>query len=123
MMLVRCRIAPSPIHGIGLFLDEPCVLAGDRVWSFSYATDLVLPPMDVSTWSKSFCEFVARYSYRREGGTRILCGDLAKFMNHSETPTLVGADDDYAARALRVGDELTVNYRTFDLDWEQKLRA
>jgi SET domain-containing protein len=119
MMLVRCHVAPSPIHGLGLFLDEP-VSKGQIVWKFNGSVDRILP-RSLKPYSFAFKEFVAKYSYLDHYGRFILCGDLAIFMNHSETPTLVGYSTDYAARDLAVGDEMTCDYRDFDMDWRRKL--
>jgi len=55
----------------------------------------------------------------------ILCGDHAKHMNHSDEPYVIEGDEDrqdnIAARDIEVGEEMTCNYYSFDLDATRKL--
>jgi SET domain-containing protein len=53
----------------------------------------------------------------------VLCADNARFMNHADEPNTTrvhidGAieDDDIATRDIRVGEEMTCDYRLFDAD-------
>ena len=62
-------------------------------------------------------DFLGTYAYMpREGAPRwILCGDNARFYNHSDTPNTVGDEwISHAATALLAGTELTIDYRCFD---------
>ena len=65
-------------------------------------------------------EFLARYAYC-ERGTLVLCGDHARFMNHSPEPSC-GNDPTrrftLALRDIAQGDELTDNYSTMEDSWE-----
>jgi len=46
-------------------------------------------------------------------------------MNHSDRPNVgmnpSGTADTVALRAIAAGEELTCDYRTFDLEWQEKL--
>ena len=49
---------------------------------------------------------------------RVLCGDITKFINHSETPNIEGTNEpdggfDVALRDIEAGEELTVDYREY----------
>jgi SET domain-containing protein len=127
MMLVKTRVGPSGIHGMGLFAAEP-IPRGAPCWRFlpgfdhdySPAQFDALPPLarDHTRW---FC-FVSPVD-----GHVVLSGDHACFINHSLTPN-TGAPPDGAepvtTRALRdiaVGEEITCNYFDYDADTPWKL--
>jgi uncharacterized protein len=115
MLLVPTFLAPSPIHGIGLFATEP-IAEGCPVWRldepFDRAVDEVaLVRLDVVAQLQ-----VQRYAYvdplRR---ARVLCGDDARFFNHADDPNC--RDDPasdgtvtVAVRDIASGEELTWDY-------------
>jgi uncharacterized protein len=126
-MLVKTRVAPSVIHGLGLFAAE-AIARGTPVWrfqpgfdrSFSPAQFAALPPLarDHTRW---FC-FVDQPS-----GHVILSGDHACFINHSVNPS-TGAPPDpelpvttVALRDIAAGEEITCNYFAYDADAPWKL--
>ena len=53
-----------------------------------------------------------------------LCSDDARFFNHSDEPNTgsISNDTDVALRDIQQGEELTCDYRTFDADWQLKLK-
>jgi hypothetical protein len=59
----------------------------------------------------------------KHSGLYVLCGDDARFLNHSENPNCFdfysGEEQDItvAERDIYLGEELTCNYALFDLDW------
>jgi SET domain-containing protein len=125
MLVVATELRPSPIHGLGVCALAP-LQAGEVVSRF-------LPPLDVQfTADLLRClepvelEYLRRYAYRnRFSGLYILPGDHDRFMNHSESPN-VGMNPNgsltcIALRPIAAGEELTCDYRTFDLDWPIKL--
>ncbi len=69
---------------------------------------------------------ILHYAYKHlQTGDYVLCSDDARFLNHSENPNLISnildEEIDIAARDILENEELTVNYKDFDADWEQKL--
>lgn len=116
MLLVRTYLAPSAIHGIGLFAGQR-VPAGTPVWRFAAPLDRIYTVAQVAALPAVARAFLKRYGYRRH--THIfLCGDDGRFVNHADLPSCVAADDgaSIAARDLAIGDELTEDYRAFDDD-------
>lgn len=111
MLLVRTYTNKSRIHGIGLFAAEP-IPAGTPAWQFD-------PEVD-KTSALPYAEPLDKYSWRAEGSLWVLCGDNARFMNHSKHPNIKSnfdlAKPDTAIRDIAAGEELTVDYSTFDLD-------
>ncbi len=127
MMRLRTGVAPSTIHGMGLFTVEP-VLKGTPVWRFEPGFDhdfsperfAALPPLarDHTRW---FC-FVSKVD-----GHVILSGDHACFINHSPKNN-TGAPPNpqplvttIALRDLAAGEEITCDYWSYDADTPWKL--
>lgn len=116
MLLIRTYLAPSAIHGIGLFAGQR-VVAGAAVWRFAAPLDRIYTVAQVAALPPLARAYLARYGYRRRGHI-FLCGDDGRFVNHADLPTCIEGDDgaSVAARDLAIGDELTEDYRSFDDD-------
>jgi len=129
VLLVKTKIGPSQINGIGLFADQ-FIPKGARVWMLMRGFDIVLTPEQIDSLSD-----VAREQFVHYGhldiftGEHVLCADNARFLNHSETPN-VGCyllptpnDEDYdvAIRDIESGEEMTINYKEYDGNWLLKL--
>jgi hypothetical protein len=123
MLLIRASVRPSPIHGLGCFTEER-ISAGQVVWIFDARIDTRVAIADLPTLPGSARDFLLAYRYEEmhEGErTIVLCGDHAKYMNHSDAPNLIDSETNIAARDIEAGEELTCNYYTFDLDAHRKL--
>ena len=118
MFLVPVRLGLSPIHGFGVFAADP-IPAGTRVWEFTDGVDYRLPPEVVERCPEPYQSDLLKYAYRESSGDYILCGDAARFMNHSDDPSCDDSGDLYTVARIDIaaGQELTCDYRTFDLDW------
>lgn len=127
MMLIETRVAPSGIHGMGLFAATfvPC---GTPVWKFQPGFDhdfspeqfAALPPL-AQAHTRWFC-FVSQAD-----GHVILSGDHACFINHSPAPNTGASPDSkppvvtVALRDIAPGEEITCNYFDYDADTPWKL--
>ena len=120
MFLVPVRLDRSPIHGFGVFATDP-IAKGTRVWEFTEGVDYRIPADVVEACPEPWLSELLKYGYRDSTDEYILCGDAARFMNHSEDPSCDDSGDLYTVtlRDLQPGDELTCDYRTFDADFEQ----
>ncbi|HXG17089.1 MAG TPA: SET domain-containing protein [Calidithermus sp.] len=120
MLLVRTRVDRSPIHGLGLFADEP-IPKGTDVWRFTPGFDLDLDPGVLDAQPPIVRSRLLHYGYiDRRLGRYILCCDDARFINHSDSPN-IGPDFardrygvDVALRDIAPGEELTVDYRLLE---------
>lgn len=117
MLLVPTYVAPSPIQGMGLFaaVDIP---RGTTIWSFEPSVDWRLTPSELDAFPASLQEQLRKWCYEEGGGSYVLCGDNAKFMNHSFDPN---CDDPEGVRTVtnrdvRAGEELTCDYRAIDAE-------
>ena len=120
MFLVPVRLGRSPIHGFGVFAADR-IPAGTRVWEFTEGVDYRIPDDDVQNAPEPYRSELLKYAYKDSTGDYILCGDAARFMNHSEEPSCDDSGDLYtvALNDIAPGQELTCDYRTFDLDWPE----
>lgn len=118
MLLVRTRVAPSAIHGRGLFARD-AISEGEAVWHFHEGADLVLPP----DLADQMCRpaFLATYGHSCPvTGKIMICLDDARFINHSWTPNLTSWAPiglcmvNRAVRDIAAGEELTIDYRVGD---------
>jgi len=127
MMLIRARVRPSTIHGMGLVAAAP-VPRGTPIWRFEPGFDHdfspkafnALPPL-AREHTRWFC-FVSR-----ENGHVILGGDHACFINHSPDPNTGTPSPGFlptvsvALRDIAEGEELTCDYFSYDADTSWKL--
>jgi SET domain-containing protein len=124
MLLIKTITRVSEIHGIGLFAAE-YIPQGTMTWSFLEGFDLRLPRSILSELSAPAREQFQKYSYFDSGSMLYeLCSDDARFFNHSDTPNTGSLSDviDIALSDIQPGDELTCDYRTFDAEWQLKLK-
>jgi SET domain-containing protein len=125
MLLVKTRIGPSRIHGVGCFAEER-IRAGQPVWVFDKRIDSRLRITELPSFPKPIQDLLKKYGYEEmyEGHhTLVLCADHARHMNHSDDPNVLddGSQYDIAARDIEPGEELTCDYYSFDLDAVRKL--
>jgi uncharacterized protein len=118
MMLVPTRVAPSPIHGLGLFTEEP-VRAGAAVCIFDLRYDTRFTFAEVAAMPPLMRAFVETYGFQDQEEAGLFCVefDNGRLMNHADEPTLI--QDGATARAVRdlaSGEELTYDYRLLGLD-------
>jgi uncharacterized protein len=122
MLCVKTLLLPSPIHGTGVFALED-IPQGGMVWRFDSARDLVFS--ENLALNDQVTNYLAHFAYY-DAGRRglVLCGDNAKWMNHSDRPNTTAVfeehdglrcyDRDMAARNICAGEEITCNYGNFD---------
>ncbi|MGD9904341.1 MAG: SET domain-containing protein [Vicinamibacterales bacterium] len=115
MLLVPVTLAPSAIHGLGVFAARP-IPAGTPVWRFTAGFDLDLDPGLVEAQPEPSRTTLRHYGYVDSRLQRfILCCDDYRFVNHSDDPTLRTEPGephgvDVAARDIAAGEELTIDY-------------
>lgn len=122
MLTIKATLSPSPVAGIGLFAAE-FIPKGAIVWKLS-GLDLVVTESHLAELSDSAREQIAHHIYIDvRTGQRILCGDNARFMNHSEDPNTgqLNPQVEIALRDIKPGEEITCDYRAFDADCQAKL--
>jgi len=116
MFLIPTVLGPSRIHGTGVFAAAD-IPAGTVIWTFHPDVDWEMTEAQFRRFPEPFRSRLLPYCYQDEKtGLYVLCGDNAKFMNHKNEPN---CDDSgrstVARRDIRAGEELTCDYRSFDL--------
>lgn len=112
MLKIQTRIGPSPIHGIGLFADQ-IIPAGTVIWEYTPRFDLAFAEDDLALLSDHARDLVEKYSYyEAEIEAFVLCGDDARFINHSSAPNTEehAGIRTVAAREIGPGEEITCDY-------------
>ncbi|RKG93628.1 SET domain-containing protein [Corallococcus carmarthensis] len=120
MLRVKTSVKPSRIQGLGLFAEER-IPRGTVIWAFDQPLDQRYWPGDVARMSAAAKAFLARYAYC-ERGTLVLCGDHARFMNHSDVPNCgnnASRTATVAVRDIEPGEELTDDYTSMEDPWSE----
>ena len=127
MMLVKSRVAPSGIHGMGLFAVE-FIRCGTAIWRFQPGFDHDFSPEQFAALPLLAREHTRWFCFvSKDNGHVILSGDHACFINHSPTPNSgapPGAKPPVTTVALRditAGEEITCDYWSYDADTAWKL--
>lgn len=110
MLLVKTKIGPSRIQGIGLFASE-FIPQGTPVWKFMPGFDLKVSKDGLDQLSQPAREIFLKHAYLNPKTNKyILCFDNARFFNHSDEPNVINADSpddeegtDIAVRDIRGG--------------------
>lgn len=120
MFLIPTFLAPSPIHGIGVFTRE-FIPAHTRIWEFTPGVDWRLRPEELAAFPEPYQSAIRNWCYLDDDGSYVLCGDNAKFMNHADAPNCDDPEGLHTItnRAILPGEELTCNYRNFDREASQ----
>jgi len=115
MLRVRTYVGQSPIEGVGLFASEP-ISRGAIIWKYDARFDMTVDLDAIPAEDWHLREWVMRYGYQPEDEPHyIICGDNARFMNHSPTPNADDVGNLTIARVdIAAGEEITCNYAAFD---------
>lgn len=130
MLLVKTKIGPSSINGIGLFADQ-LIPKGTVIWRLEPQFDIKVLPENLDKLAPHAKQLFLKYSYlSRRSKAYVLCFDDARFYNHSDSPNVLDCDSpdsdeglDVAARDIYPGEEMTCDYREFDAETPEKLRV
>jgi len=125
MLLVPTTVGPSRIEGLGLLAAEP-IAAGAEVWRWHPVFDAFLPDAEVAALPATARTFLERYAYpapELPGGLSLNLDD-ARFMNHSDDPTLETVGEVCVARRdIAAGEELTCDYGAFHPELRDVIQA
>jgi hypothetical protein len=130
MLMVKTRLGPSDIAGIGLFAAED-IPKGSVTWRFMGDFDRLLTHQEIDRLPEPARSNLLDHVYLNDAsGQFVLCADNARFMNHADDPNTVGVHEsgaiegyDIATRDIPAGEEMTCDYRSFDAHVERKLGA
>ena len=120
-----CRIQPSPIHGVGVFAvrdipEKTNPFPGVKNQRWVHVSNSGLETLD-SEVAKMVDDFFVRDDgkmYVSEYGLNGM--DMSAYVNSSESPNLITTDDGITfvtSKYVRRGEELTIDYGTYDENW------
>ncbi len=126
MLLVKTKVRPSPVHGLGLFADA-FIPEGATIWRFDSSIDRRYTESELAALPQERQQALRIHCYvNPRSGLYVYCGDDARYINHSEQPNTkdVGFDEGFhegegvtiAARDIQPGEEIVSDYRSFDAD-------
>jgi hypothetical protein len=114
MLLVKTYLDRSRIHGMGVFADE-FIGKGRKVWRFVEGFDRAWSPQEFARLPRAARDFIQYYGYRVDGEV-LLTVDHDRHLNHSDNPNTIWRSGYIVARRdIAKGQELTNDYRMFDL--------
>jgi len=130
MFLVKTSVKPSKIEGLGLFADEE-IPKGTIIWEFDPKFDLIFSEEEVNKMSEIQQNLIHHFAYFSKRLRKyVYCVDDTRFMNHSNTPntdsvSFLGKQEncDVANRDIKIGEEITINYRDIDVYDEKSKEA
>lgn len=122
MLLVKTYLAQSSINGIGLFAAQD-IPPNTVMWELNPAIDITLSKEQLNSLSQAAYEQVVKYAYIEINTNKIiLCGDDARFFNHSDNSNCYDIQDEFGGKTIskkyiNAGEELTCDYRLFCHDF------
>jgi len=115
---VKMKLAPSPIHGIGVFAIKD-IAAGTKLFADRMPFPYKLQPADQTKLFPEVRELLVSRWPRMVLGEPFGWPDVhfQGYMNHADEPTYDGTLD-IVIRDLKAGDEITEDYRRIP-GWEE----
>jgi SET domain-containing protein len=114
MLTVKTYLAPSSVHGIGLFAAE-LIPANSIIWQYNEYIDTIYPE-DIflnicRNIHQNTLEQLLNSSYKRSGRYFYLT-DNARFINHSDVANIAFVDDytEVALQEIKPREEILENY-------------
>lgn len=122
MLTVKTYVDKSSIQGLGLFAGE-FIPKGALIWLFCGELDRFFSEESKFKLLKEEGEYLDKYAFFDKGSKLyVLCGDNARFTNHSNTPnTEIKENAVIATKDIQIGEEITEDYYLYDLEADKKL--
>ena len=113
MMLIDTYLDKNKIQGVGVFAKEN-IKKGERIKEVRPEFEIEFNSDNLPKMPLALAKFIDTHSYERELGSKILVMgiDNEKYLNHSDDPSV--NDDGIALKDIKIGDEITINYKDFD---------
>ncbi len=120
MLHIKYKLAPSKLHGIGVFTEENipkdfCVVEASPL------LDINLSPEQFNSLSNSEQDEVKHHGhYDKFLNKWHVDFDMTRFANHSDNPNLIQKYNEkgyyiISLIDIKIGEELTVNYEDFEI--------
>ena len=112
MLLIEHYVAPSSIHGLGVFAAT-FVPKGTKVWVFHPAIDRIIPVSELEGLREHVIARIEKHGeYLPEQNAFVITADGDYYMNHSDDPNLeIRGGESFARRDIQAGEEFHFDYR------------
>ena len=113
MMLIDTYLDKSKIHGVGVFSNQN-VKKGERIKEVRPEFEIEFNSENLPKMPLSLAKFIDTHSHERGRGsnTLVIGIDNEKYLNHIEDRSVY--DDGIALKDIKIGDEITIDYKDFD---------
>ena len=113
MFLIDTYVDKSKIQGIGVFANEN-IKKGQLIKEVRPDFEIEFNKDNLPKIPLALAKFIDTHGYERELGSKILVMgiDNEKYLNHSKDPSV--NDEGIALKNIKIGDEITIDYREFD---------
>ena len=115
--VVKLRLAPSEIHGVGVFAMRD-IKAGERLYANAIPCMIDIPRKDLNKIQSEIRQMILeRFPRLTFEDTKFLAPDtlMQLYINHSDEPNYHG-ETDKAIRKIKTDEEITEDYRCHQ-DW------
>lgn len=116
-MTIETLVKEAPGKGVGIFTVH-AVKKGDIVWEYDENFCKTFTQEQVEKMEPVQQSFIQKYAYVVPGNEGIWELDLdnGRFMNHADNPNTEYDDlRGWATRDITAGEEITCDYRSFDI--------
>lgn len=115
--IVKVKLAPSQIHGIGVFALRD-IKKGENLYLNAIPHQLDLPYKRFKSLDKEVQEILLGHFPLIVKGSHFWypVNQMAAYLNHSDTPNC-DAKNDKALKNIKKGEEITENYREIEV-WQ-----
>jgi len=109
--IVKVRLAPSPIHGVGVFAMRDCK-KGEKLYTDIIPHQFDVPFSKFKQIDPEIREILLGHFPLITQGSHFMypVTKMSAFLNHSDTPNY-DAKADLTLRKIKAGEEITEDYR------------
>ena len=111
MFLINTYLDKSKIQGVGVFSNEN-IRKGQKIKEVKPEFEFRFNKNNLPKMPLAFANFINSHGYEDNKNEYVLSIDNEKYLNHSKDPSV--DDDGVALKNIKIGDEITVDYRDFD---------
>ena len=115
MFLIDTYLDKSKIQGVGVFAKEN-IKKGQLIKEVRPDFEIEFNKDNLPKMPLALAKLINTHAYERELGSKILVMgiDNEKYLNHSNDPSV--NDNGIALKDIKIGDEITIDYKDFDVN-------
>lgn len=127
MLLIETYLDISPGKGFGLF-SKSGLRAGTKYWIRNEAFDRLFPPEKMNSFGKITSDYIQFHGFLEPSGNWYLCGDNARFTNHSIQPNTGNNFNEngiiqysIVSNEINAGEEILCDYSEICMAFRKKI--